>query len=432
MQPVDFPESDSASVSDAPLSDASERPLRVLLVGQLQAQLLRPLLKMIHATGRPIEFDSYGDWKLLKEGGDPPVDEAFPSLLKPAKPARNFGGRVGSSKLGYAIRRLVRRVESAIGCMIFQRQFDRRLRQYDVVSVQSLLDRRLLKMLLRSKSGVPLVVTLWGSEVLRCSKMVTCRLHQQVLQKSTKITCTGIEFREIVLAKYGRNLRPKIRETFFSPNAEMMGTIVKTERSQAKLSVENELGLDAKKLLVCLGHNGFEENQHLDALGQLARLSSKVSRSLQIVCPMTYGGLDDYQSIVQETMDASGFTGTVLREFLDELTLANLVKATDVYIYVAISDSFSASVSQAIAGECITIVGSWLPYATRRRAGMKYLEIDELSELPGLVESICERLEEYRNDVEGNAERSLEFFDSHRLGESWFAVFCDAAKSSDV
>ncbi len=414
------------------------------MLGYLSDPIVQPLTDMIHSAESNIEFSNFGNRILLPGAALPLANEhdfSIPSLKNPLRGFRSKSSSLPSADdiqsvnevntPGFGERlknRLLPHVETFMDLTIRRSTIVKYLSEFDILHLQSLFGVRQLRMLTHFQHLPPIVVSLWGSDVLRCADMERCKLHQQVLRRARFITATGVEFKQITLAKYGRDLAPKMRETYFSPNSTVMKKIVATSESTAKEWLTEYVGfsLDGRKI-VCLGHNGTEANQHLSVLKQLSQLSDQEKNEVVILCPMTYGGTPAYKDVVRNAISNAGFTGVVLRDQIPEPEMAFLRKASDLFIFVPISDSFSASVTQALTAGSVTIVGSWLPYASRRRAGFQYHEVDDLSDLPDLVSLV---LRDFPTEVESasqNQQLGFNFFNPTKLGQEWCDVYHEAS-----
>src|SRR5690606_20863873 len=111
---------------------------------------------------------------------------------------------------------------------------------------------------------------------------------------------------------------------------------------------------------------------------------------------------DSHRKAVSTLVADSGVEGIVLEDFLSEDQMSQLRLATDILVYAPVSDAFSASVSQSLAAGNVVIVGAWLPYKTRQRAGFYYHEIDQVSLAGIALESVIENLPFEREKCEKN------------------------------
>ena len=269
-------------------------------------------------------------------------------------------------------------------------------------------------------SSKPFVVSCWGSDVLREADMAKVEVQQQILRRASAITVTGPEFKEIILSKYGRDLAPKIHNTFFDP---ALGDLPVLDRISKSDELRSQWGVRPDQLILCLAHNGFKQNQHLELLHSLSSMPEELKKRIYIIAPMTYGGNLTYQDEVSLAMKAAGISGRLICDFMTDEELYRLRLATDILLYAPISDAFSASVSQALAAGSVAILGSWLPYKARIRAGFRYHEIDATSDAAACLQSILLDWENVQLTTKNNRPLSAEFFSQARMGQQWIQAY---------
>lgn len=250
--------------------------------------------------------------------------------------------------------------------------------------------------------------------------MAKVEVQQQILRRASAITVTGPEFKEIILSKYGRDLAPKIHNTFFDP---ALGDLPVLDRISKSDELRSQWGVRPDQLILCLAHNGFKQNQHLELLHSLSSMPEELKKRIYIIAPMTYGGNLTYQDEVSLAMKAAGISGRLICDFMTDEELYRLRLATDILLYAPISDAFSASVSQALAAGSVAILGSWLPYKARIRAGFRYHEIDATSDAAACLQSILLDWENVQLTTKNNRPLSAEFFSQARMGQQWIQAY---------
>lgn len=402
----------------------------------LYANNVVPLIEIVHAADPTIEFGAFGIWQNLPKGQDPPVEgipipgSRTPGTSKGNNPAKSNGSTTTKNRKSAigrtAISITARSLKQTLDSFKYQKKFEEELRKYDVVHKQGLFSKRVCRFLADAKDIPPLVVSIWGSDLLRCSDMKFTALKQRLLQRADLITVVGIDFREILLSKHGRDLFPKIRAACYSANGDMIREISKLSRPDAKQWLEEKHRVTGDKFTICVGHNADPANRQLDVIAELGSLSPEFKNRLHIICPMTYGGKPGYVDQVRDSLKKHQVKGTVLSDFLEVQEVAKLRKSCDMMIFVPLSDAFAASVGQALVAQSATIVGSWLPYAQRRRFGFKYWEVDDVSQIANTVTKIFNNLNEHRDALIENEKLGLEFFDEKRLGSQWRNVYLEA------
>ncbi|MDB4106663.1 hypothetical protein N9733_05915 [Akkermansiaceae bacterium] len=270
----------------------------------------------------------------------------------------------------------------------------------------------------------PLVVSCWGSDVLRTSDMHVTLMQKTILDQASVITVSNLEFKEIVMSKYGRHLEPKIVYAQFNPKIE---GILKS--SALPISHDSPVG-DVKTFRVCIGHNGTKQCNHRELLSSIATLSSSLKSRIELYLPMTYGAAHGYVDEVREIAQKSGCKFTLFEEYMSDEDVDTMHLNTDILLYAPVSDAFSATVTKALAAGTTVIAGAWLPYKSRVISGFKY---HELYELPEAARMICQIIENWGNESEwGQHNRLLasKVFSEEAIGQGWIKAYQQALIST--
>ena len=424
--------------------------MKVLIGGYLAKPLVIPLTSMISATA-PVEFEAIGEW--IAESQEIASDIAITPEPIFFFSRRRLGIRsqrpqvVGEGGASFADRKtppplsLRRMIFTHCKALAYDIAYycDAKLRRkhyqpivskFDLIHVHSVFET-----IAASRFGIlgadqPLVVTLWGSDVLRSTNPFVVARQRRLLDQATLITHSTPEFREVILAKYGRHLAPKLRETYFSINDDMVQRITALGKSAARNAFAKKHDVPEQSLVVCVGHNASPANRQLEVLRSIGAIRSSLERPLFIVVPMTYCQTDKrHIECVRQELREQKLAGVVLTDFLGDDELAELRKATDVFVYAAISDVFSATISQGLIAKQVVITGNWLPNRARKRAGCVFWEIDDVADAGTQLAELCgPAWEEVQKSVQINEDVGRTFFDSQRLGTAWYDVYREAMR----
>lgn len=422
------------------MSPIDEKSLKVLMIGKGDACHLEPLARCIKRACPEIQLEVQGLRETTTDGARNypksstvfdavhqfpwSVDGKRPKHKSPKKKPVKHTSKLNPIWMqcaGFFCRSVFSGISSK-----YARHFESLLNGVDVIHLQSLFHKPALRWLISNNPNIPIVASCWGSEVLRQGDLFRTLHQQQLLRFASAITMTGNEYKEVVLSKYGRKLLPKIYETFFNPQVEGFSD---SNRSEASQRFQARWNVPTDRTIICVSHNGHLGGQHLDLIESIAKIDENKKDPLFFVAPMTYGASEEYQDLISSTLTEKGLSGIVLKEFLTEDELKDLRLATDILIYAPISDAFSVSVSQALAAGSVAILGSWLPYKTRRRAGFKYWEIDSPGEAGQMLNEILEDWPKAKLQSEPNRKLSAEFFCPERIGQQWIDVYKSAIQN---
>lgn len=393
--------------------------VKVLLYGaSLTRQIIEPFAVQIKKACDDIQFYSAGFF--LSKGL--PVIEEHPSFEMEKCYSYSFQSKAevrSFEKLG-PNQEFARKVERRLARIGASKRFRKLAPEIDLLHCQGLFDPAHALKILNNCSNIPVVVSCWGSDILRTHDLAIISKQQKLLIRADVITVSSPEFREIVLAKFGQFLRPKIVLTQFSANLE---GILASDRTKSGQSFRASHGIPEGEVTVGIAHNGHEANRHLDLIQSLAALDLETCKRLHLVVPMTYGADEIYLEKVKGSLEISGMKYTLLTSFLTEEEVVSMRNGIDIFIYAPVSDAYSSSVSQALAAGSECILGSWLPYKSRVTAGFKYTEIDSAGEAGQALEKV---LREYLRDPERatlNRKVSQSFFDPVHLGLQWRGAY---------
>lgn len=230
------------------------------------------------------------------------------------------------------------------------------------------------------------VISFWGSDLLRTTDFVNYCLQKKALQRADIITTHSVEMREIILAKFGRNLFNKIQFTKFPPNDDLYNLIdenrLYSENHKSEFGFKR--GFDPNKKWVVIGHNGSRDNNHIPIINSLGKLSPSTKEKIFLIFPFTYKQTSDgiYEESIINSLNQNCISGGILSDFLTWEELAKLKCLTDVMIHLPVSDALSGALTESIYAGSKVITGSWLPYSPLSKAGIVVSKIDSIDELP--------------------------------------------------
>lgn len=299
--------------------------------------------------------------------------------------------------------------------------------EIDVFHVHGVSDARFTNQLLIGRSSLPIVVSCWGSDVLRVGKISEIKEQKKLLDRANVVTVSSPEFREIVLAKFGQCLRSKMRIAQFSPDLE---GVLRGSREVEGVCFRESHRIGKDKICFGIAHNGHPGNQHLSILSGLDDLDQKLKERLFLVIPMTYGAQPEYVRKIRNKLEQLGIDFVVLTDFMTPTEVVGLRLALDVFVFAPQTDSFSATVSQALAAGVECILGSWLPYKLRTSAGFLYSQIDSPSEVGKALTYVVENYLGDADRQQTNKELSETFFEPAALGKAWKNVYREALDSA--
>ena len=323
--------------------------------------------------------------------------------------------KYSSNKLG-KLKRKIHEILFAIKC---RRNFHAIEESIHVFHCQGLFAPGLTNYIIKHKVNLPIVVSCWGSDIFRVTNFRMLWQQKKLLKRANVITVSSPEFREILLAKFGQDLREKIKISQFSPT--LKGVLAYKEESID--GFHNRHNIEKEKIIVGLAHNGNPNNQHIPLIQSLSNVDTAIKKKIHLILPMTYGAGEEYRKKIIKYLNESDFSYTVLTEYMSDEEVIDLRCSLKIFIYAPVTDAFSATVSQALAAGSECILGSWLPYKLRKNAGFLYTEIDSPENVCDAFEKVFKEKLLDKKRITHNRELSKTFFNENRLGSEWLNIY---------
>ena len=237
-------------------------------------------------------------------------------------------------------------------------------------------------------NGTKLILTYWGSDLLRDSDFNIKRKTKYVKlsHKIVLLTKNMIDFfyQKYAFAKKMNNI---FVFDFGSPNIDYLNRFSRDNVTSKKL-----LGIsDNYQCIVTIGYNASDGQQQLEVINGLLKSNKIDFNNILFVFPLTYGSFSkEYGQKVLNAINSLP-NALVLKDFMDEEQMSRLINATDVFINAQVSDALSATVLEFLFCEKMVINPSWLSYIELKELGVFDLKYDSF-------DSLAETLFEYMNN----------------------------------
>lgn len=269
---------------------------------------------------------------------------------------------------------------------IRNRKILKNIARYDIIQVHYVMRwaLRLAKALKNKNSAF--VVSYWGSDLFRKSQKEMNR-ERKYLDAATGITLSTIKMREKFRSVYGQRYDFVISSPFFGVSGfEDIDQIRKTfSASECK----DSFGLRHDKLAIAIGYNKSQAQQHDKVLTALTGLSEELQSKIELVLHVGYGTCsDEYWQSVTATAEKLSCRTVIIDKFLYDEEVAKLRLAVDVFVNAQKTDAFSATMQEYIYAGAVVVNPEWLRYDELEKFKLEYIEYDEFSSLPGLIEAM--------------------------------------------
>ena len=264
------------------------------------------------------------------------------------------------------------------------------------------------------------IAAFWGSDMFRASKN-TVRFKRIGLKRFDHINITTDVMLERFFQDYGHAFDGKISRARFGINGL---SILKSCLTKPAGSISLP-DIPKEKIVVAVGYNGFQAQQHLLVINELKKLSKEALDRIHLVFRMTYGGNSEYIATIKNEAKQLGCTYTVYSEYLSDEASAALTCVTDVFIHAQKTDALSASMLEHLYAGALVFNPVWIPYQELQNQDVFYFKYRSFEELGQLLEKNLMKKEQLQSPVEPEKMRSyIEKLASWEcLKEDWKKIY---------
>lgn len=281
------------------------------------------------------------------------------------------------------INRLINRVSSFLQIQRFIKT-----RNYDIINIhypQSFLCH-LMSSLKKISSSI--VISPWGSDVLRLEGKRKRRELAKVFQKADYITVgqTGNIGKAVVNEM-------KVDKSHLHPLAWGSETIDYINDHLQEVSTNDakeKLGLGNRYVITC-GYNAFEEQRHEIMIHAIQSIESHLPKDLVLLFPVTYGysygtRKKEYVDRLKELCEKLNLDAVFYENYLSVSELFLLRQATDMFIHIQTTDGGNSSLQEYVLCGKKVVHGSWMHYTYLEQfKPLFYFPVDDLNCLDEVI-----------------------------------------------
>lgn len=230
------------------------------------------------------------------------------------------------------------------------------------------------------------ILTFWGSDLLRQSK-TRLFLLLPVFLNATKITFETEQMSGIFL-KLFPFLKNKVAYTRFGLSE--INHINSATDENIKDFCE-KYKISSNKSHIILGYNRNVNQQHIKVIDSFP--SDLCEKEMQVIIPWTYGPNDEeYKSDLIRKLQEKKLDYIFIKNFLTDLEVACLRKITDILVQVQTTDSFSSTMLETLYCKKNVITGSWLPYSFLFDLGIKMNRVDSVEKTGNMITNVLNKM----------------------------------------
>lgn len=255
----------------------------------------------------------------------------------------------------------------------------RKERCYDVVNIHYPQNKVLCCWKYFKDVSKTIIVTPWGSEILRISKI------------SQKIKAKYINHCDYIMSSDNPRFRSQLQKKMNISEKKILscdfGSEMIDELCNSTLTKEDakrHFNIKEQFTIVC-GYNGGKAQNHLKIIDAIAQVRNRLPEGLMIVLPMTYNASALYLNEVQRELDENRLNGIILKNYLSNYDMVCLRKCADMFIHAQTTDANSVSLAEHLLCDNIVINACWLRYENREVYGIPYYLFDSFKDLPEVI-----------------------------------------------
>lgn len=225
-----------------------------------------------------------------------------------------------------------------------------------------------------------LILTYWGSDIL-LNDPKTEKAQERCFPFADVITLSVAHTLSVFKEKFvgGASYASKTQILRFVGGA--LEDIHRLQQTMTTADCKRSMNIDSAKYVVTIGYNALPA-QHQDVyIQQITSLPDTFKERVHLIIPLQYGRTDKkYIDQVKDCVKKSGYTYTLLENYMVYEDMAKLSLATDVYINARETDAFSNAMKEMLYAGAYMIQASWL----------KYQELDDINWPRGFISNADE------------------------------------------
>lgn len=254
--------------------------------------------------------------------------------------------------------------------------------RFDLINVHFVTDYWILRDKKYKLLSDKLLLTPWGSDVLRINSKQKERL-QHVYDEADYVAAIPEELGNTVRFKFNV---PYSKFVKLKMGSSMIDYII-AHANYTKDEAKHALGLSDKFIITC-GYNGHEAQNHINIINSIVSVRERLPKNLFLLFPMTYGGSKQYRDKVMKLLNDNYLQYKIYDSFLEEDDLFDLRKASDIFIHAQPTDGNSGSLQEYLLCGCKVINGKWTRYPKLETNGVPYCIFNSFDELGEKIEEV--------------------------------------------
>lgn len=244
-----------------------------------------------------------------------------------------------------------------------------------------------------------IVLSFWGSDLLRQNRFILMLLRL-LIRRAGAITFPKTEMVDSFQSKFGSKYNGILHVVRFG-NYFLDDIDAVSEQTVMDFTEKNHI--DTDKTVVMLGYNRFRQQQHILTIQSIVK--AEIDRNeVFFVIPWTYGPIEKgYREEIEELLK-DRYEYVFLTDYLADIELASLRKATDILISVLTTDALNATMLETLYANGEVLTGKWLSYQNLYAHGVSMRQVQCIDDVgyelkKALREPLAEEKRKKNRDV---------------------------------
>ena len=280
-------------------------------------------------------------------------------------------------------------IRNLVGLCYQTRTFRRLLKNniYSLVCIHQLHPYTLSLTRIAKKSGIKVLLTPWGSDVLRASEKQKRRLKRAFSIADYVSSDLSVGFTDKFVQMYEVD-RNKLVDAWYG--SDVISSIYQQKQKVNKISIAKEFMIPTDRYYITCGYAANHTQRHINMIEAIGKNKRLFPKDPFLVFPFTYGPdkYNNYQAELENLCSQYELDYYFVKDYMPIEKVARLRLLSDLYFHILPTDAYSASLIEYILAGSICINGKWLDYPSLEKYQKPYYIVEDLAELPFLVRDI--------------------------------------------
>ena len=264
-------------------------------------------------------------------------------------------------------------------------------RKYDIVNIHFASPALLRIMPWLAKATRNIVISPWGSDVLRLNDEKAIHRMQIIYSYASYVTCRpNSQLGMTAIDKFKFDPKKMCSVRF---GLDYVDFIEETAPDKTVNDSKARFCLTGKYVITC-GYSTSPSHRHDAIIDAIYSIREELPSNLVLLFPFTYGWANQqYVQSIKDRCRSLALDAVFVEEYLNMEDLYTLRMATDIFVHVQTSDAGSSCVMQYILSRKKIVHGSWMKYdELEQYQPLFYFPVNRMEDLGSVI------LKAYRSD----------------------------------